>query len=82
MNVRPKTSSSGGTRVLGVVVLVMNKASGLMSGSLVISSSCDCILYGLMRCQLGLESGVISALAAAKQDLAPYSARRRIMVVV
>lgn len=44
MKVRPKTSSSGGTSSLGVVVLVMDKASGLMFGSLAISSSCDCML--------------------------------------
>ena len=44
VKVRPKTSSSGGTSAFGVVVLVMDRASGLMLGSLAISSSCDCML--------------------------------------
>ena len=44
VNVRPKTSSSGGTRALGVVVLVTCRADGSRSGSCAIASSCDCML--------------------------------------
>ena len=44
VNVRPKTSSSGGPSSLGVVVLVTVRAEGSMLGSLAIASSCDCML--------------------------------------
>ena len=44
VNVRPKTSSSGGTSFLGVMVLVIEREEGLMPGSLAIASSCDCML--------------------------------------
>ena len=50
MNVRPKTSSSGGTSSFGVVVLVIESAEGSMPGSLAIASSCDCMLYDRWHC--------------------------------
>ena len=39
VKVLPKTSSSGGTSSFGVVVLVMDKASGSILGSLAMASS-------------------------------------------
>ena len=47
MNVRPNTSSSGGTICFGVVVLVIDNALGFMSGNRAVSSSGDCIPYAL-----------------------------------
>lgn len=47
MNVRPKTSSWGGTSSLGVVDFVMDSFEGSMPGSLAIESSCACMLYTL-----------------------------------
>ena len=44
VNVRPNTSSSGGRICLGVVVLVIDKAPGFISGNWAIFSSCDWIL--------------------------------------
>ena len=44
---RPNISSSGGRICLGVVDLVTDSAPGSRSGSRAISSSCDCMLYGL-----------------------------------
>lgn len=44
VNVRPNTSSSGGRICLGVVVVVIDNAPGLISGNWAIFSSCDCIL--------------------------------------
>lgn len=73
VNVRPKTSCSGGTSSFGVVVLMMERASELMLGSLASSSSCDCILYGLLHCQLGPGSRHGAALKAGRQDLAQKS---------
>lgn len=44
MKVRPNTNSSGGRICLGVVVSVIERALGSMSGSLAISSSCNWML--------------------------------------
>lgn len=79
VNVRPKTSSSGGVSSLGVVVLVIVRTSGLMLGSLASSSSCDCILYGLLECQSGLGSRSGAALEAVRHDLAHMSGGWRAM---
>lgn len=49
VKVRPKTSSSGGTICLGVVVFVIDSALAFMSGNWAIASSCDRMLYGLWR---------------------------------
>lgn len=54
VNVRPNTSSSGGKTGLGVVVFVMDSASGFISGNRAISSSCDCMLYGLRQYHFGM----------------------------
>ena len=52
---RPNISSSGGSICLGVVVLVMESAPGSRSGNRAISSSCDCMLYGLWQYHCGME---------------------------
>lgn len=46
----PNTSSSGGRSSFGVVVLEMDRDSGLIPGSWAISASSDCMLYGLGHC--------------------------------
>lgn len=51
---RPNISSSGGRTCLGVEVLVMDSAPGSRSGNWAISSSCDCILYGLWQYRCGM----------------------------
>ncbi len=57
VNVRPKTSSLGGTSSFGVVVFMTERADGSMPGSLAIASSCDCMLYRrwCCHCAVGLE---------------------------
>ena len=50
---RPNISSLGGRICLGVVVLVMDSAHGSRSGNRAISSSCDCMLYGLWQYHCG-----------------------------
>lgn len=47
VNVFPKTSSSGGRRVLGVVVLVMERRDGSMSCSFDNRPASVCLLYCL-----------------------------------
>lgn len=65
----PKMSSSGGTSVLGVVVSVMDRASGLIPGSFASSASFDCILYILRHrlCSSDRRGG--SALETNRQAL-------------
>lgn len=46
----PKMSCSGGRSSFGVVVWIMDRDSGLIPGSLAISASLDCMLYGLGQC--------------------------------
>ena len=50
----PNISSSGGRTCLGVEVLVMDSAPGSRSGNRAISSSCDCMLYGLWQYHCGM----------------------------
>jgi hypothetical protein len=50
VNVLPKTSSSAGKSALGVVVLLMDNAWGLMPGNWAMAASEDSILYG--RCHV------------------------------
>ena len=47
MNVRPNTSSFWGTNSFGVVVLVMVRAEGSISGSLVVAAASAFMLYSL-----------------------------------
>ena len=51
---RPNISSSGGRICLGVVVLVIDSALASRSGNRAISSSCDCMLYGLWQYHCGI----------------------------
>ena len=80
VKVLPKTSSSGGRSSFGVVVLVMDKASGSILGSLAMASSWDCMLYGLLSCQLRLLNGDSSFLEVVKQDLRPLKTGWRAML--
>lgn len=50
MKFLPNTSSSGGRSSLGVVVLVIDRDSGLIPGSLAIAASSDRMLYNLGHC--------------------------------
>ena len=52
---RPNISSSGGRICLGVLALAMDSAPGSRSGNRAISSSCDCMLYGLRQYHCGIK---------------------------
>ena len=78
----PKTSSSEGRSSLGVVVLVIDRASGFMPGNLAIAASFDCILYNLWHCVDWNGRSGRSAFEANRQDLAELKRLRRVMMPI
>lgn len=61
VNVRPKTSSVGGTNSFGVVVLVIDSFDGSMSRALIVDAELTLTLYALVHVANILEGDCLNS---------------------